>query len=261
MARIPKKVETRIHAGLKRFKPVIKSAASRDAGESDTVTIITDILADVFGYDKYTDITSEHQIRGTFCDLAITIDGTLRLLLEVKAIGIKLKPEHTKQAVDYAANQGIDWVVLTNGQKWHVYKVSFTKPIDKELVVEFDFCSLSRRNQKDIEALFLLCKEGWARSILGEFHTQKKALNRFYIGGLILSDPILRVMRRELKKLSPDIKVDIEDIRDVISTQVLKRDVVEGEKADAAKKTITRAARKRTRVRARKIKASTETNS
>jgi hypothetical protein len=59
-----------------------------------------DMLTDVFGYDKYSEVTRELCIRGTFCDLATRIDGKFQLLLEVKAIGLDLKDAHTKQAVD-----------------------------------------------------------------------------------------------------------------------------------------------------------------
>lgn len=64
MANIPSKVESRLQNGLKRFQPVLTSAKSRDVNESDTVIIVTDILQEVFGYDKYSEITSEHAIRG-----------------------------------------------------------------------------------------------------------------------------------------------------------------------------------------------------
>jgi predicted type IV restriction endonuclease len=64
-------------------------------------------------------------------------------LIEVKAIGLELRDSHVKQAVDYAANQGTDWVALTNGAIWRVYKVAFTKPIKHELVVELDLTALS----------------------------------------------------------------------------------------------------------------------
>ena len=109
MAALPKKVEERIGAGLKRFQPILASAKARDVNESDTVVIITDLLQEIFGYDKYSEITSEHMIRGTFCDLAIKLDGHLALLIEAKAIGLDLKEQFVKQAVDYAANQGVEW--------------------------------------------------------------------------------------------------------------------------------------------------------
>jgi hypothetical protein len=52
MAMISKKVSERLVAGIKRFQPILLSAKSRDLGESDTVTIVVDMLAEVFGYDK-----------------------------------------------------------------------------------------------------------------------------------------------------------------------------------------------------------------
>ena len=61
------------------------------------------------GYDKYAEITSEHMISDTFCDLAVKLDGALALLIDVNAIGLELTDAHIKQAVDYAANQGCDW--------------------------------------------------------------------------------------------------------------------------------------------------------
>lgn len=87
------------------FPRLLSSAKARDVNESDTVVIVTDLLQYVFGYDKYSEITSEHMIRGTYCDLAVKIQGSLAFLLEVKAIGSELKDQHIKQAVDYAANQ------------------------------------------------------------------------------------------------------------------------------------------------------------
>src|SRR3546814_8622536 len=94
MANVPKRVAERLVAGIKRYQPILASAKSRDIGEADTVTIVKDLLADVFGYDKYAELTSEYAIRGTYCDLATKIDGTLQTLIEVKAIGLDLKDHH-----------------------------------------------------------------------------------------------------------------------------------------------------------------------
>ena len=71
MANIPAVVAKRITASVPKFKKVLEKARERDVNESDTVTIITDILEEVFGFDKYTEITREYAIQGTYCDLAI----------------------------------------------------------------------------------------------------------------------------------------------------------------------------------------------
>lgn len=260
MASVPSKVKDRLSAGVKRFQPVLSSAKSRDVNESDTVTIVTDIVADVFGFDKYSEITSEHHIRGTYVDIAIKLDGSLQMLIEVKAIGLELKESFVKQAVDYAANQGVEWVVLTNGVIWQVYKVFFGKPIGQELVFEIDFLNLSPKNSDHLENLYLLTKEGISKSMLGEYHIQQQALSRFFIGVLVLSDPVLDVIRRELRRVSPDVKIDTGQIKEVLVQEILKRDVVEGEKAEEARRKIARAARRVLRKMMKETSASGETD-
>jgi Type I restriction enzyme R protein N terminus (HSDR_N) len=243
MTTIPKKIEDRIAAGIRRFQPIVSAAKARDVGESDTVTIVTDMLAEIFGYDKYAEITSEHAIKGTYCDLAIKHDGGLQSIIEVKAIGIDLKDQHVKQAVDYAANQGVEWVVLTNAVTWRVYKVFFVRPIDQEMVVEFDFLTLNPKAAQHVEMMYLFCKEGWAKSVLGDYHTHKQALSRFFLGAIILSEPVLEIIRRELRRVSPEVKIELGQIKDVLSTEVLKREVMEGEKAEDAARKIAKAAK------------------
>ena len=244
MAALPKKVEERISAGLKKFQPILASAKARDVNESDTVVIITDLLQEIFGYDKYSEITSEHMIRGTFCDLAIKLDGHLALLIEAKAIGLELKEQYVKQAVDYAANQGVEWVALTNGIIWRVYKVAFSKPIEHELVVELDLLSMNPRKADDLELLGLLAKEGWQKARLGDYHTLRQVLNRFTLAAVVLSDPVLEVVRRELRRLAPELRIDLEGMRNALQSEVLKREVLEGEKATSAKKQVARASGK-----------------
>jgi len=240
MTRIPAKVEARIVEGIKRFKPVVEQAKARDVGEADTSTLIKDILADVFGYDKYNEITAEFQIKGTYCDLALRIDGKLTLLIEVKAVGADLKESFIKQAVDYAANQGIEWVVLSNAIYWQVYKLNFGKPVTHELLCEFNFTALDPKRDGDIDLLFLLCREAQGKSLLDAYHEQRQALSKYCIGALLFTDPVLGVIRRELKRLSPDVRIDIDEIKDVMSQEVVKRELLEGDKAIEAQKKISR---------------------
>lgn len=241
---VPKKVADRLAAGMKKFKPVLESAKARDVNESDTSMIVTDMLADVFGFDKYSEITREYAIRGTYCDLATKIDSKLQTLIEVKAIGVDLRENHIKQAVDYAANQGVEWVVLTNGQIWKVFSVSFSKPISADLVLELDMLDLDHNDSDAHEDLFLLSKEGVQRSGLDAYNDQLRVRSRFNLAALILSDSVLHTIRRELKRLSPDVRISVDEIRDALTHEVIKRDTIEGEKAVEAQKMVNRAANK-----------------
>jgi predicted type IV restriction endonuclease len=249
MPSVPSKVADRLVVGLKRYQAILSASKARDSGEADTVTIVKDMLADVFGYDKYAEITSEHSIKSTFCDLAIKIDGTVRMLIEVKAIGIELKDIHVKQAVDYAVNQGVTWVILTNSVAWRIYHVIYSKPIGQELVLDINILELDPKSSDDIERLYLWCKEGLARTALEDYEAHKQALSRFLIGAILLSEPVLELVRRELRRVSQlnreaaEIRIEMEQIETVILKEVIKRDVLEGDKAEEARKKVAKAAK------------------
>lgn len=251
---IPAKVSERLSSGLKRFAPILAAARSRDVNESDTSMIVTDMLADIYGYDKYSEVTRELAIRGTYCDLATRIDGKFQMLIEVKAIGLELKDAHAKQAIDYAANQGVEWVALTNGQLWRVYRVIFAKPIDAELVLDIDLLTLNPKNANDLESLHLLTRESMLKSGLYAYHDHLQATNKFYLAAVVLSDPVLDTVRRELRRVS-DAKIELAELRDALKQEVIKREVIEGDKADGARKKVTKAAGKMLRIRKGKDEA------
>jgi len=246
---IPTKVQSRIVDGLKRFQPIVESAKIRDANESDTVVLLTGILSDILGFDKYTDITTEHSIRGTFCDLAVKINGNVSIIIEAKAIGIDLKDQHVKQAVDYGANKGIDWVILTNGVTWRVYKLLFTKPIQHIPVFQFEFLQIKSKSMEDLELLFNISKEGILKNSLENLYVQKQATNKFMIGNLLYTESVLTTIKKELKSIYPDLKVTSEEIEKVLFNGVVKREINEGEESDEAKKKIEKSLRKKDKIK------------
>lgn len=251
--KVPDKAKARIVSAVKRFQPIISSALDKDINESDTSLIVADMLADLFGYEKFSEITSEHQIKSTYCDLALTVEGKLKYLVEVKAIGLTLKDNHLRQAVNYAANQGVEWTILTNAAKWQVYKVNFGKPIQEEIVLEFDMLKVDPKNPTDISMLYSISREGIKKGILFDYYTRKQAANKYILGAIISSEPVVKVIRRELKRISPDIKVSTEQIKNTVESEVLKRDVVDSEEGRGAKKKVHKLS-----VKASKIKANSE---
>ena len=173
-------------------------------------------------------------IRGTFCDLAVRIDEKLVELIEVKAVGITLNDRHVKQAIDYAANQGIEWVVLTNAVVWRLYHIVFSKPIDKQLVAEIDLTTCDIKKDEDLEKLHLFSKDGFQKGAPAELRDRQDATNRFLLAAVILNnESVVSAIRRELRRIV-DIMVPEEDILKVLDNEVIKRDVLEGPAAEAA---------------------------
>lgn len=237
---IPKRVCDRMATGMKHMRPIIEQQRARDVSEADTVTLVKDLAAEALGYDKYADLTSEHSIRGTYCDLAIKVDDKLAMLVEVKAIGISLEDRHVKQAIDYAANQGVEWVVLTNSIIWRLYHVLFSKPIDKKLIAEVDLTALDCKDEGQQELLYLFTKEGFKRGAQAEMRDRKDATSRYVLSALILqNESVLNVIRRELRRVV-EVNVDEEHIAHVLRDQVIKRDALEGPEADEATRRVQR---------------------
>lgn len=248
---IPKKVVERITGNLKRYQGILTEAKNRDISESDTVVILGDLLADILGYKKYTEITTEFAIRGTYVDLAVKVGEDVRFLIEAKAINVDLKDNHVKQAIDYGANHGVEWVVLTNGAVWQVYKIHFKQPIDKSLIFEIDLLSASPKNQQLIDCFGILSREGFTQSSMTAFFQQQQATSKYSIGALLTTDSIIATLKKELKKLSPTIKVEDAFLKNIITNDVLKRELVEGEEALAAAELIKKAQKAQAKVKAK----------
>lgn len=229
-----KKVAERIVCQLKKYQNILIAAKARDISESDTVVIIGDMVADVLGYKKYSEITTEFAIRGTYVDLAVKVGDEVRFLIEAKAIGVELKDNHIKQAIDYGVNTGVEWIVLTNGAVWRFYKIHFRQPVEKTLLIELDLINGDIKADEIIECFGNLSREGFAKDSLSAFYHQQQVLSRHSLGAIILSPFILKALRRELRRLAPKSRVDEARLKNLLQAEVLKREIIEGEEASAA---------------------------
>lgn len=249
MSKIPAVVIKRLISAVPKFKKILARAKERDVNESDTVTIIIDMLEQVFGFDKYTDVTREYGIQGTYCDLAIKTSKKIEYLIEVKAIGLELSSKHLKQAVNYASREGIKWVVLTNGMKWEIHRVSLEDKVQNERIFTIDFTELNPKHKSQQELLFLLCKRGVQKDLIGDYYEYKQSVNRYTIGALLLTDPVANAVRKELRLLKPGIKVDAKEIHDLIKDEVLKREILDSEAGVEASKQVGRYLRKKAKIK------------
>jgi hypothetical protein len=237
---ISKRSAERATSGLKRLLPIIEQQKTRDVSEADTVTLVKDVMAEVFGFDKYTEVTSEHAIRGTYCDLAVNIEGKLVELIEIKSAGTTLDDRHVKQAIDYAANAGVVWVVLTNGSVWRLYQVSFAKPIDKRLLIEVDLTKLDIRRGDCVDCVAPFMKEGFAKGVQEELRDRQDATSRYLLAALILNNEnVVGAIRRELRRVV-DVLVGDDEIIKVLRDEVIKRETVDGPEAEVAGRRVNR---------------------
>jgi hypothetical protein len=237
---LPARAKDRMVTGLKRLVPIIVQQKVRDVSEPDTVTLVKDLLSDVFGYDKYAEVTSEHAIRGTYCDLSIKLGDKLVMLIEVKSAGTALDDRHVKQAVDYGSNQGCEWIVLTNASIWRLYQVIFAKPIDKRLVAEVDLTTIETRKEDSLEKIWPLTKEGFSKGAHLELRDRQDATSRYVLAALLTcNEGVVSAIRRELRRVV-DVLVDDAEIVTALQQQVIKRDTLEGPEAEVACRRVNR---------------------
>jgi hypothetical protein len=230
---ISAKIASRITAQLKTYQGILAQAMKKDSSEGDTVVIVTGMISDILGYDKFQNLSSEHAIRGTYVDLMVSVDNKPRFLVEVKAVGSELKDSYIKQAVDYAANKGVDWVVLTNGVVWRIYKVVFAKPIDKVLVFELNALEANCKGPEAIECFGSLSLEGFSKDDLSDWFHEKQITSKFAIAAILISDSMLDLLRLQIRRLS-QINIDVDDLEALLTDEVIKRELIDGDEAKSA---------------------------
>lgn len=244
---VSKRFADRAKSNLRRYQKAFESARARDINESDTRVIISDFFADVLGFDKYSEITTELAVKSTFCDLAVKLNGKVKFLVECKSAGTDLKDNHLRQATDYAANEGVEWVLLTNGVEWHAHRVRFEQPIRADQAFSVNLIDTDAKPAGILEKLYLISREGLVATAIDDFWEHKEATSRYVVAQLLLSAPILSAIRRQLRSLYPGLKVTEEEIAALLSMEVIKRDAIEGERAETAHKILKRSARRRSR--------------
>ena len=258
---IPNVVVKRLKSATPRYRDILKKKIEEDLNEADTVTIITDMLEKVFGFDKIEDIRKEFRIQGNYkCDIAVMLKKKVAYLIEVKSIGSTLSNKHIKQAVTYASREGIDNVVLTNGILWQVYRVTLQDKVQNEMMFEIDFLNLNLKSKEDLERLFLLCNRGVQRSAIDGFYEHSQVFNKYTLGRLLLTDPVLNVVRREMRRLKDGMRqISLDQIQEKLEQEVIKRDLL-GEDGEDAKKLIAKASRKQKKASSRKTAESADEN-
>lgn len=106
---------------IKDYKKRYLTKTIGDLDESGTRIMINTFLTSILGYQELEEIKTEYMIKGTYADYIVQIDGKRHFLVEVKAFSLELSDKHLRQAINYGANEGIEWAILTNGRQFQLY--------------------------------------------------------------------------------------------------------------------------------------------
>ena len=189
----------RLRSSIRRFSKPLADMIQRDANEGDTRLLVTDFLRDALGFDKFEHLTTEYLVKGEFADYGIRLDKQLVAFLEVKRVTTKLGVKHLRQVEMYAVNEGVEWIILTNGNEWQVYHLTGGLPVTIDLVMTVSLLDESPLSEK-VNQLFYLTRESLRRRQIDELWLARRATSPKSLGAAMLSEPVVTAIRRELKR-------------------------------------------------------------
>lgn len=200
MAVYQDKAKERIKKGLRRIKSVVEKGKRDRYNEADTRKIVTDVLVQLLGWNEYDNITCEQMIGSRYADFVLKKDGEQIAVIEVKQIGLKLKETHLNQARLYAMDEGIDWVVLTNGDDWLVFRMEYTgKTPYINPAFSISISDEEMKPSEKAELLYLLSEEAYRKHEADDYYLHRCALSGWNLADHILTDDVLNKLRISLK--------------------------------------------------------------
>jgi hypothetical protein len=189
--------QERVKNAVKKFNKPLAEMLARDANEGDTRLAVTDFLCEGLGYDKYADLTTEYGVKGDFADYGVRIDKELVAFIEVKRIGTKLNMKHLRQVQMYAVNEGVEWILLTNGAEWQAYHLTGGLPVITELAFSVNLLGDGTVAQK-ANPLSYLTRESFKRRQIDELWKARRATSPGSLGKVLRSESVLGAIRKEL---------------------------------------------------------------
>ncbi|WP_194266045.1 type I restriction enzyme HsdR N-terminal domain-containing protein [Arthrobacter yangruifuii] len=213
-----------VKAAVKKFAKPLQSLLERDANEGDTRLVVTDLLCEGLGYDKFRDLTTEYMVKQDFADYGVRIDKQLVGFIEVKRISQKLNERHLRQVQMYAVNEGVEWMILTNGQVWRAYHLTGGLPVVVDMAFEVDLLGPESVAEK-AEKLFYLHREALKRRKIDDLWKHRAATSPEALLDILLSDTVLDAIRKEVKRNS-GISTTVQDLATVLRMEVVDRKLI-----------------------------------
>lgn len=190
--------------------------------ESATRIMINNFLTEILGYKELDEIKTEYRIRSEYADYVIQLKRKKHFVVEVKSIDLDLNEKHLRQSLSYAANEGIDWVLLLNGREVQLYRVNFGKPITTTLIYKINLMN-SDDLKKAPGLLWYLTKRAVEKGELETFWKRTNALNPSNLSKLLYSEAIVKRLRNDLKEQT-GIYFQMEDVAESLC-QIITEEV------------------------------------
>jgi hypothetical protein len=191
--------KSKLLLALKAYNKKYLHGKITELDESGTRLMINDFLTGVLGFAPIDEVKTEYMIKGTYADYVVQIKGVRQFLVEVKALSLELSDKHLRQAVNYGANEGIDWALLTNGRTFDFYRIIFGKPIESRKIFSINLSDFSQM-KNNVEFIQYLHKESVINKGLNILWNKNCALDPYNVAGLLYSPPVINIIRKALNE-------------------------------------------------------------
>lgn len=229
--------QSKLLDSLKKYSKKYLNSNIIELDESGTRLMINSFLTDVLGYAPIEEIKTEYMIKGTYADYVVQLNGTRHFLVEVKALSLNLAPAHLRQAINYGANEGIYWALLTNGKNFEFYRITVNNTVEHTKVFSFDFTDVTQLKHH-IELLQYLHKDSVNKKGLDFLWNKCCALEPANVAGILYTPAVINIIKKSLKDRY-NHKFTEEEIRksiDKIVFEAIQLDNVKHIKIKAKKK-------------------------
>ncbi|MGB7795114.1 MAG: hypothetical protein WBL53_02465 [Pseudonocardiaceae bacterium] len=144
--------------------------------------------------------------------------------VEIKRCTQRLGVRQLRQVQMYAVNEGVEWMILTNGQVWQAWHLTGGLPVVVDLALEVDLLSDATAAQK-ADTLFHLSKESIKRKLLDELWKAKAATSPNSLASVVLSDAVIEALRKELRRQT-GYKGDLSELKKAVREEVVRSELV-----------------------------------
>lgn len=150
---------------IENFIEKINKLKEINANEANTKSNLIEPLLKYLNWDIHNidEVEKEKSVlSGNFVDYALKINGKSIMYVEAKKVRDNLNIKKTiSNAIRYAVDDGIKWLLITNGDKLHLYKVLEPGDLTKKLVL-----GINISNKKNLKLLKYFDKDYINKGIL-----------------------------------------------------------------------------------------------
>lgn len=159
-----------VRAVLENVKQVLSQPEIGPISEADTRANFIDKYVYNLGYDGIGVVVREYYVKDLkeFIDYLLRVDARTQVAIEAKSLRSELTDASAAQLVKYAAIEGVEWCVLTNGRELHIYNQYLKGGVQDKLVVKLDLLAYNSDTEFDavFEQFWLLSRQSMAQAAI-----------------------------------------------------------------------------------------------